>query len=77
MISDGEGMPTEKKRLSKNSPTTQCHACRHYYVTWDKQFPHGCKAMGFKSKTLPAFMVRNASGINCLLFGEKTPRERR
>jgi hypothetical protein len=48
-----------------------CRKCRHYYVTWDKSFPHGCKAMGFKSKRPPALTVRNASGEDCLLYVKK------
>ena len=51
-----------------------CWQCKHYYVTWDKNFPHGCKAMGFKSKAVPAVMVRNASDRECLLFTKKKPR---
>jgi hypothetical protein len=44
-----------------------CHQCKHYYVTWDKNFPHGCKAMGFKSKQLPSIDVRVTSSQECLL----------
>jgi hypothetical protein len=44
-----------------------CHKCKHYYVTWDKNFPHGCKAMGFKSKQLPSIDVRATSHEECLL----------
>ena len=48
-----------------------CYKCTHYYVTWDKKFPHGCKAMGFKSKQFPSAMVRLSSGRECLLFTKK------
>ena len=48
-----------------------CHKCKHYYVTWDKEFPHGCKAMGFKSAQLPAIEVRVNSNRNCLLIQKK------
>ena len=34
--------------------SASCGDCKHYYVTWDKDFPYGCKAMGFKSRTYPA-----------------------
>ena len=47
-----------------------CHKCKHYYVTWDKDFPHGCRAMRFKSRQLPCIVVRNSSPEieSCLLF---------
>ncbi|HDI59121.1 MAG TPA: uracil-DNA glycosylase [Desulfobacteraceae bacterium] len=53
-----------------------CHRCIHYYVTWDKRFPHGCKAMGFKSKQLPSISVFASSNERCLLFKEKTFKRR-
>ena len=62
-----------KKPLSKNSnKIIDCHKCEHYYVTWDKDFPHGCKAMGFKSKRLPSIVVHDNSYANCLLYKNKT-----
>lgn len=48
-----------------------CHKCKHYYVTWDKNFPHGCKAIKFKSKQLPSIQVRVSSQFECLLFSKK------
>ena len=54
-----------------------CHKCEHYYVTWDKQFPHGCKAMKFKSKQLPSVVVFTSSSMECLLFKEKAIFRRR
>jgi hypothetical protein len=51
-----------------------CHQCRHYFVTWDVHFPHGCRAHGFKSKKSPAQEVYEASGMQCLLFSSKKSR---
>ena len=48
-----------------------CHKCRHYYVTWNDRFPHGCRAMGFKSRRMPSLDVRASSGRECLLFKAK------
>jgi len=45
-----------------------CRRCSFFYVTWDKKFPFGCKAMGFKSPVLPSLEVRRASGTGCLRF---------
>ena len=48
-----------------------CHKCIYYYVTWNPNFPHGCRAMGFKSRRYPINEVRNImSGKDCLLFTE-------
>jgi len=48
-----------------------CVRCRHYYVTWDRVFPHGCRAMEFKSRIPPALQVREASGMDCQMFARK------
>ena len=48
-----------------------CHRCKHYYVTWDASFPHGCKGFGMKSKRFPSLSVYFASGTNCMLFSAK------
>jgi len=50
-----------------------CFKCKHFYITWDKRFPYGCRAFGFKSKLLPSIEVFKASGQKCLQF---TPKEK-
>ncbi len=42
--------------------------CRHFYVTWDRDHPRGCRAYGFKSQALPSAVVLQESGIPCKLF---------
>ena len=41
--------------------SASCCNCKHYYVAWDKDFPYGCKAVGFKSRTYPPLEVRDTS----------------
>ncbi|MCJ8501761.1 uracil-DNA glycosylase [Desulfatitalea alkaliphila] len=53
--------------MTDNAPI-DCHKCRHYYVTWEKAHPHGCRALGFKSRFLPGAVVRSSSGTTCLYF---------
>lgn len=52
-----------------------CRQCNFFYITWDKKFPYGCKAMGFKTRFMPSIEVRQASGIACLRFELKTDRK--
>ena len=53
-----------------------CQRCIHYFVTWEVNFPHGCRAMGFKSRLIPLFEVRRAmQGKNCLAFKPKNKRK--
>jgi len=47
---------------------SDCRGCRHYYITWDRSFPYGCRAMGFKSLQMPCIAVRMSSGKECLSF---------
>ena len=49
-----------------------CRKCLHYFVTWDKAAPHGCKALGFKSRRLPLEAVRASTpGMDCQMYVEK------
>ncbi|WP_029523244.1 hypothetical protein [Persephonella sp. KM09-Lau-8] len=48
-----------------------CHKCEYFYITWDKNFPYGCKAFGFKSRLIPSIEVKKASGKECLQFKPK------
>jgi hypothetical protein len=48
-----------------------CQKCIYYYVTWQSNQPHGCKAYGFKSKQIPSVVVKQSSGISCSFFNTK------
>ncbi|MEA1968337.1 MAG: uracil-DNA glycosylase [Thermodesulfobacteriota bacterium] len=54
----------KKKRIN-------CHKCCHYYVTWDPDYPCGCRAMGFKGKQLPSSVVLKSTGEACMMFKRK------
>ncbi|MFH0736021.1 MAG: uracil-DNA glycosylase [bacterium] len=45
-----------------------CKKCKYFFITWDKNFPYGCHALGFKSKQLPSSEVLKSSGFDCLKF---------
>lgn len=53
-------------------PIVNCYKCRHFYITWDKNFPNGCKAYGFKSKKLPSRLVYESSHSPCGYFQPKS-----
>lgn len=53
-----------------------CFKCLHFYITWDKHFPYGCKLMSFKSKRQPSKEVLLASGKECLGFVKKTDKDK-
>ena len=57
--------------MTQKTERISCHKCKYFYVTWDKSFPYGCKAMGFKGKIIPSLMVFQASGQSCLAYAEK------
>ena len=60
-----------KRKPDNGHEKNICFRCRHFYVTWDKKFPRGCKAMGFVSRDMPSLVVRDASAMKCLKFKEK------
>jgi len=45
-----------------------CLKCHYFYVTWDKDFPRGCKFFDFKTKNMPSIEVLRSSGMECLKF---------
>lgn len=51
-----------------------CFQCCHFFITWDKSFPNGCKVFGFKTKQLPSVAVQQASGAECAAFQQKNPK---
>jgi hypothetical protein len=58
--------------MTKNNPNkVDCFKCIYFKITWDKQKPYGCTAMGFKSKLLPSLEVYKNSGNKCLMFKKK------
>ncbi|TYT75871.1 uracil-DNA glycosylase [Desulfobotulus mexicanus] len=48
-----------------------CHRCRHYYVTWEPRFPHGCRGLNFKSREIPSLVVFRNSGQPCHFYSPK------
>ncbi|MDR2460774.1 MAG: uracil-DNA glycosylase [Deltaproteobacteria bacterium] len=62
-------MSYQRKNTASKQPS--CYVCSYYYVTWTSSHPHGCKALGFKSKYLPCLEVSRASGKPCQYFEPK------
>lgn len=48
-----------------------CQKCKYYYVTWESNKPHGCKAYGFKSKAIPSLIVKQSSNTQCNFYEPK------
>ena len=48
-----------------------CNKCEHFYVTYKKNFPYGCRAFGMISKNYPYSEIKKVSGTNCALFSSK------
>ncbi len=64
--------PRRKPKAKEPEPKRPvCQNCEHYYITWDQNFPYGCKAMGFKTRKLPSQDVYESSGMDCQLFSRK------
>jgi hypothetical protein len=48
-----------------------CQKCKHYFVTWEKLKPHGCRAYGFKSAQIPSSVVKQTSKLDCSFYAQK------
>jgi len=51
-----------------------CLKCRYFEVTWDPNFPRGCKIFGIKSRKLPSETVKASTGRDCPSFKPKDSR---
>ena len=49
----------------------ECNSCAHFFITWNKRFPFGCRAMGFMSANSPNKDVLEVEGRDCLAYKEK------
>ncbi|MCI3920958.1 uracil-DNA glycosylase [Paenibacillus sp. TRM 82003] len=59
--------------MNENIARINCLKCKHYYVTWDPQFPRGCRAFNFKTSAMPSATVLSSSGSPCMKFEPKGP----
>jgi hypothetical protein len=48
-----------------------CFSCLYFYITYDPQFPYGCRAARFKSRRMPSKEMSASSGIDCQFFAGK------
>ena len=48
-----------------------CNSCAHFFITWNKKFPYGCRAMGFMSSNSPSKDVFEVEGRDCLAYKNK------
>ena len=55
------------------APATRvnCFACVSFFVTYEPNFPYGCRAMGFKSREMPSLSVYASSGMACQMFSPR------
>lgn len=49
-----------------------CTKCRHFYITWDKKTPHGCRRFGIQCKDSPSNVIASAGLGDCQGFEEKS-----
>ena len=49
----------------------ECNSCAHFFITWNKRFPFGCRAMGFMSANSPSKDVFEVEGRDCLAYKNK------
>jgi len=65
------GEPPSRKTQNNQATEVNCFSCAHFFITHEADFPYGCRAVGFKSRPLPARVMYVHSGIECQLFKEK------
>ena len=54
-------------------PGNPCLSCEHYFVTWKKNYPHGCRSFNMESKYYPSLAVIKESRLKCLYYQKRNP----
>jgi hypothetical protein len=52
-----------------------CFSCHHFNITYDRNFPYGCRAAGFRSRLMPSREMYVNSRLECLLFKKKREKD--
>ncbi len=55
----------------KQGTEINCFSCQHFTITYDPQFPYGCRAACFKSRLMPSKEMSASSGMDCQFFAGK------
>jgi hypothetical protein len=71
-----EGRMKKERTMKQNEPPKDinCYGCIRFFITHDRHYPYGCRAMGFKSVQRPSSIVSRSSGLACQLFTPKCKR---
>jgi hypothetical protein len=51
--------------MAAPAPLPTCHGCRHFQVTYQRDWPYACLAFDLRAKRLPSLEVQDASGEPC------------
>jgi len=73
-MSDDRGLRNNPLPEGPRAEEIRCSDCAHYYITYNPDFPYGCRAVGFKSKVLPDRAVAAHSKLPCQFFTAKARR---
>ena len=66
-------LPKPAKPVAKEQESKlDCRKCVHFFVTWEKGTPYGCRAYGFKGPQIPSIVVKASSGENCSFFKQRS-----
>ena len=68
----GQRLPSASKEDNNKSQNLDCRKCVHFFVTWEKNCPYGCKAYGFKGPQMPSIVVKSSSGERCNFFKQRS-----
>ena len=55
----------------KEGTLINCFFCEHFFITYERKYPYGCRAIGFKSARMPSVDVYSNSEMDCALFIRK------
>jgi hypothetical protein len=68
---DREGGASDPVESQKQEREINCFSCLFFFITYDPQFPYGCRAARFKSRRMPSKEMSASSGIDCQFFAGK------
>ena len=68
---------SEARRPAPPRSGPNCTFCKHHFVTYEPQLPHGCRAFGIKTRGMPSVQIRRHSGADCQAYEERPRTKKR
>lgn len=66
-----KGVENNQKKTEEDDDEINCLKCTHYFVTWNRRYPRGCRVYGFETDLMPSDAVLIYTCKSCNYYKNK------